>query len=102
MPTISPEQWHRIERVVDAALTLSPNDRAAYLDRMCSDDPWMRSAVDGWLDACGDAGDFLAQPDADARALLERAAASVDPQTEAGARIGPYRIVGEIARGRMG
>jgi eukaryotic-like serine/threonine-protein kinase len=97
--TITPDQWRHIERVVDAALTLAPGDREAYLDRACGSDPWMRSAVRGWLSACADASSFLEESPA-SRSLIQQVEEMAD--RAAPVRVGPYRVLREIARGGMG
>ena len=46
------ERWRTIQRVVDAALDLPPEARAAYIDEACGTDPALREYVTRFIDAC--------------------------------------------------
>ena len=43
---ISVQRWRRIERILDGALDLDPDQRAAYLTRTCTGDPGLREDVE--------------------------------------------------------
>ena len=43
---VSRESLARIETIYNDALTLQPGERAAFLDRVCSDDSDLRREVD--------------------------------------------------------
>jgi non-specific serine/threonine protein kinase/serine/threonine-protein kinase len=86
--------WQRVKDVFQAALDAPPEGRAGLLDRLCSGDAALRREVDSLLAAEASAGEFLAGP---ASGESEPA-----PTLAEGRRVGPYRIVGEIARGGMG
>ena len=91
-----PERWADIERLLDGALELAPEERGRWLDRMCADDPRLRAEVERLLGACEAAGAFLEEP---APAVAARAAGG---QTlEPGERLGSYEIVRELGRGGM-
>jgi serine/threonine protein kinase/tetratricopeptide (TPR) repeat protein len=98
LPT--PERWAEIERLLDGALELAPEDRAEWLGRMCADDPGLRADVERLLEACDAAGPFLEEPAPVAAAAL---VTSVDMGAvlEPGDRVGSYEIVREIGRGGM-
>jgi serine/threonine-protein kinase len=106
--TISPEppsrvrqraRWDELDRRLDQALDLAPDERPAFLRDACSGDPLLQLEVERLLAGCDEAGGFLESPAlALAAPLLERQR----PPTMAGARIGPYRVVRELARGGMG
>ncbi len=57
----TPEQWKHIEDVLDEALDLPPEARAAYLDQACPD-PVLRARVEQLLAADAQAGAFLDEP----------------------------------------
>ncbi len=98
METSSPKRWERIEDVLDAALDLPPERRAAFLDRACDGDPALRDEAAQMLRCCDRAKDFLEEPAAEfAAPLLADLAESAE-----GKHVGPYRIVREIGRGGMG
>lgn len=48
----STERWREIERLLDRALDLPPNERPALLERECAGDTGLRAAVDQMLLAC--------------------------------------------------
>jgi serine/threonine protein kinase/tetratricopeptide (TPR) repeat protein len=97
---MTPERWQEIKQVLAAALELSANERAAYLDRTCADDPALRKDVESLLaDEQKVSRQFL-----DA-SQLPAAAAAVLPVEESlwvGRRIGPYRTIKLIGSGGMG
>jgi len=79
------------------ALDLEPADRAAFLDGACAEEPALRRELDSLLEAHAHAPSFLASEPA--AALL---AAATLGSTQPGARVGPYRLLGELGRGGMG
>jgi serine/threonine protein kinase/tetratricopeptide (TPR) repeat protein len=100
---LTPERWHRIDSILDAAFELPVDARDAYLERACSGDPELRSRVDALLAADREAGDFLAAPLIRPSAPgLEAADPSPAAAAAVGQRIGPYRVLRELGRGGMG
>ena len=87
---LSPADWRRAERAVDAALDAPPALRAAVLEAQCGDDPAIHAAARAWLRACDDG-------DADDRRDLAHSAA-VQP----GTILGRWRLLREVGRGGMG
>ena len=51
-----------VKAVFDEALSHSPAERQAYLDRVCADAPEIRRQVEALLQAYADAGSFLEKP----------------------------------------
>ena len=104
MPKLtSPERWREIERVLDAALDLPREQRAAFLDSACGADAEIRFEVDRVLRAQDEAGDFLEDPLSNAWAAL--LSASTRQQSSLGTPgttvAGRYVVDREIGRGGM-
>jgi tetratricopeptide (TPR) repeat protein len=109
----APDRWPQVAALLEEALDLPPESRAAFLDRVCSGDPDLRAELEALVGADAEAGSFLdapvdlsafaapLDPAAGASAEAGPEAASGDARAERG-RIGPYRIVREIGRGGMG
>src|SRR5215831_6218013 len=126
------EQWRRIERLCEAALSLDSAARIAFLDQECGGDVCLRREIESLLAADTHAGDFLESPVATAirarhvdtiwneqgasrRGLTndqrDLTARRIDPSTKAaedeaviGPRVclGPYELVSQIGQGGMG
>jgi non-specific serine/threonine protein kinase/serine/threonine-protein kinase len=85
--------FQRARAVFDGALALDPAARAAFLEQACGGDTELRREVDSLLEANEQARGFLSGP----------AALPGEEEPAAPARpIGPYRVLGVIARGGMG
>jgi tetratricopeptide (TPR) repeat protein/predicted Ser/Thr protein kinase len=91
-----PDRWRRIGPILEEALDLPPDRRAAFLDQACAGDADLRREIEAVLRADSDAGTFLSTPLA--LEALDRGGGSAP----ASAAIGSYRIVREIGRGGMG
>ncbi|PWU03939.1 MAG: hypothetical protein C5B51_17890 [Terriglobia bacterium] len=85
------ERWQRIKEILDVTVRLDPQDRTAYLGRVCEGDPELQEEVESLLHAHEEAGDFFETPPL---------TAPRDPMI--GARLGAYEIVEEIGSGGMG
>ena len=103
MPKLSPDQWIRLSPLLDEALELPAHSRDAFLDRVCAGDPVLRAAAEALVEADSAASGFLE------RAAIEYAGTlSDDSKVLDGGplphrdRVGPYRILRELARGGMG
>jgi serine/threonine-protein kinase len=94
-PPITPERWAAIDAVLQAALDLSPADRAAFVARECSGDADLLREVESLLAAGSTADDFLGRPTSDSDAeepTLARLSATL---------AGRYALEREIGRGGM-
>ncbi len=109
MHAIDPERWQRLAPLLDDALDLPSDARAAFLDAACrtpdgAPDLALRADLEQLLAADDEAGDFLDDSAADWAATLiediERATA--EPSLEAGEPVGPYRVVRTLGQGGMG
>jgi len=97
---MTPERWQEIKGVLAAALEVAPEERSAYLDRSCAEDPRLRSEVEMMLEQERELdSQFLSEKD------LGDAAAAVLPTPEyrwLGRRIGAYKTIELIGSGGMG
>ncbi len=75
----------------------SAEERSAYLDEACRDDPALRRQVERMLAAHSKAGSFLESPALEIDATLVHSAAE-----KPGTVIGRYKLLEEIAEGGMG
>ena len=101
MPQPSPEQWARIEALLDALLDLPPDQHAAYLDAHATDAD-LRREVEALLAQRTDASGWLeSSVEGFAPPLIAALKDDVDAEGK-GVEVGPYRIVEEIGRGGMG
>jgi eukaryotic-like serine/threonine-protein kinase len=98
---MSPDLWPEVEALLDAALDLPPDDRAALLDDPGSGRDEVRDEARRLLAALDDIEVFLGEPAADFAAPL----VAESERKEHGAlpeRVGAYRVIREIGRGGMG
>jgi eukaryotic-like serine/threonine-protein kinase len=93
------DRYHQLKEIFQAALEHPPNERAAFLSRVCATDATLRTEVAALLADYESAEGFLETP-----ALAVAPALTVDEKdtATAGRRIGPYRILREIGHGGMG
>lgn len=96
---MTPERWHRVEEVLQAALDHSPADRAAFLNEACAGDEELERETSSMIAAYDDASDFFAEP---AMARDARVIINSDAQMHPGRVIGPYQIIRHIGSGGMG
>jgi eukaryotic-like serine/threonine-protein kinase len=95
---LTPERWALARLLLDQALELGPEEWPAFLRRECSSDLELLRLMEDLLGRHADLEDFLEEPSA-AEVLL--AGEGEESRSFDGRRLGPYRIVGEIARGGM-
>ena len=94
---MTPERWHKVERIYHAVLEKDPSERSAYLDHLCAGDPDLRREVVSLL---ASPGSFLevAALEVIARAL----AGTAGTQLSAGRRLGAYELIAPLGAGGMG
>jgi len=86
------EQWQKVKEIVGLAVERPPAERAAYLDRVCSQDDELRKEVESLLSAYQDS-----------ERLSEAPWRAEAPENEAEPQvIGPYRLLRELGVGGMG
>ncbi len=103
--------------IFDAALQLSPDGRAAYLDQACAGDAALRRRVEALLGALEAAGTFMEKPATPARparsplpatvsgapSLSPESPAAPDPADDAvGQTVGRYKLLERIGEGGCG
>lgn len=95
---MDPLRWERIQAVFHAVVDLPPGERETRLVRECGDDTDLARTVRAMV-----AEDARADGPLDRGVAAEaaRAVAAV-PSILAGARFGPYRIIGTLGEGGMG
>jgi eukaryotic-like serine/threonine-protein kinase len=106
MDGLSAERWRQIDALYTAALEQPPEARDAFAREAAGDDRELYEEVRSLLASEVAAGQALEGPAAEVASLLDDLPAepSLEPPEAlpAGTRVGPYRIVREIARGGMG
>jgi len=90
------ERWRRVETLFHEALEKSAEERAGFLDEICSSDPGLRREVESLLAHEGLASGFLESNGSAPTAAAPRQA--VPP----GERIGPYTVMELLGAGGMG
>ncbi len=103
MWTPSPEEWNRLEPLVDELLELAPDARQALIERSFSTTPELRDWVERLVAGASDAS-WLRQvsPSLVSGAFDDDAAGTGAPIIGPGALVGPFRLVRELGRGGMG
>ena len=87
-----------LESIFAAALDKrSEEDRSAYLDEACRDDPELRRHIDRLLCAQARAGNFLQNPGPGLSVTSDP-----QPREQPGTIIGPYKLLQQIGEGGMG
>ncbi len=96
---MTPEQWQKVEDLLQGALDRSPRDRDSFLDEACAGDEQLKEEATSLVNAYEEAGDFIEQPALarDARVLF-----GDDIAGKIGCDIGPYKIVRRLGQGGMG
>ena len=95
------DRWPQLSALLDEALVLSQDQRAAWIERLDDDCGDIKDTVRRLLDIPGriDTKDFLGTlPKLPIMATAEAA----DGELHAGRQIGPYRLISELGHGGMG
>src|ERR1051325_7913666 len=96
---MTPERWHRVDEVLQAALDQEPASRAAFLANECSGDDELWRETTSLIAAFDEAAEFLEMP---AIANDAKLIANHDDLRLTGQQIGPYQIIQRIGGGGMG
>src|SRR5687767_15162291 len=93
------QHWQRVDEIFQTAMELTPELRAAYLDKVCFDDAILRAKVEAMLAADDTGWDLIEKPALEVAAPL---LADDTPQMAQGEQIGRYEVEALIGRGGMG
>ncbi|KAB2839492.1 MAG: serine/threonine protein kinase, partial [Burkholderiales bacterium] len=85
-------RWQEVKALAAAALELDPAERSAWLSRCAAEHPELAAELASLLAYTAAASEFLEHPPG----------AEKPASRWLGLRLGPYRVVGEIATGGMG
>ena len=96
---MTPEQWHRVKEIFEAALGRAPEERSAFLSQACGGDDLLCSEVKSLLSSYEQEKSFLETP---AAALAAQSLVKEESAALVGQQLGHYQIVREIGRGGMG
>ncbi|HJZ78692.1 MAG TPA: protein kinase [Pyrinomonadaceae bacterium] len=100
---MNPEQWRKINELFDAALNRPVDERAAFLDFACPDDPEVRERVAAMLAADAREDLLMDRPAYQAVGTMSAPWQSPDDSHSfSGEMIGDYRLIRELGRGGMG
>lgn len=96
---MTPERYRQIDTLLEQALKLQPDLRAAFLGQACGDDEELRLRVEALLNADERAGDFLV-----ASAVEVAAKEMAESQTSSliGRRLNHYQVLSLVGAGGMG
>lgn len=94
------ENWQRVKEIFNAALELSSNNRAEFLDEACAADKSLRREVETLLHSFEE--NFLEKPVAGRIADAAAAAGEEQNPIEAGEQINHYKILKKLGAGGQG
>ncbi len=96
---MTPERWRKVEEVLQGALDRQPQQRAAFLNEVCSGDDELREEASSLIEAYDHAGEFIEEPaiSRDAQVFV-----GICEERNVGRQIGPYKIVERLGGGGMG
>jgi len=90
------DRWSRVKEIFEQAVSLDPDEQAAFLHKVCGGDELLRADVDELIRSDQETDDFLES------AAIPSTGWEASGQKLVGTRIGKYRIVRIISSGGMG
>src|SRR5262244_3703611 len=96
---MTPERWEKIGQLCAAALEMTPDERAAFLEQACVGDEELRREIESLIAADARAGDFIAAP-----VFGNTAGTTAELHTPLlpGGRLGDYEVLAFLGRGGTG
>ena len=94
---VDTSRWTRLSEYFETALPMSAQDRAAFFDRICPDDPTLREELESLLRASDASAGFLEQPPG-----ATAGSSATGELLATGVLIGHWRVLRLIGRGGMG
>src|SRR5215468_8372969 len=96
---MTPERWEKIGQLCAAALEMTPDERAAFLEQACVGDEELRREIESLIAADARAGDFIAAPVfGNSVGTLAEEHTPMQP----GRKLGDYEILAFLGRGGTG
>ncbi|HJZ79406.1 MAG TPA: serine/threonine-protein kinase [Pyrinomonadaceae bacterium] len=95
---MTPERWHRLQSLFDAAVDLPPQQQAAFLEDACAGDSLLRRQAESLILAHEASTQRINEVIRDAAELTTME----EDRGLVGRRLGAYQIVQELGRGGMG
>src|SRR5215471_1918518 len=83
------ERWRQVDKIFDDLIDQTPEQRAAFLEQVCANDPLLKREVEQLIEAYERSGSFLDSPAAAYGALIGRS-------------LGSYQVEGLLGVGGMG
>ncbi|HEX5731258.1 MAG TPA: protein kinase [Blastocatellia bacterium] len=96
---MDPERWQQLDKLLQSALDLQPDQRAAFLDQACLGDSDLRVEMESLLASYERAENFIETPVFEG---ITQYASNSQHATETGQFIGPYKILSLLGAGGMG
>src|ERR1044071_6931375 len=96
---MTPERWQQVDKIFQAAIELSPEERKAFLESSCGGDEELRREVELLISSDSES---LSLIDAPAFETAVDLIASHSPELNEGQRLGRYQIHPLLGAGGMG
>ncbi len=101
--SISPEQWQKMDPIIDQALEVSSTDQEDVVRQLCGDDSELIQDILNFLGASRKTTGFLDDSAGEkAVNLVDRSTEQWDPSKRLAERMGPYRLLEVLGEGGMG
>ncbi|MBA2501954.1 MAG: protein kinase [Pyrinomonadaceae bacterium] len=95
---MKPERFQQIDRILQSALEVAPEERGALVDKACAGDQELRRAVESLIESHERAGSFIETPALKQDAKL----IAGERRLTTGSSIAHYKIIEQLGTGGMG
>src|SRR5215470_8199194 len=97
------DRWRQVDKIFHDLIEQTPEQRTAFLDRLCVDDPSLKKEVEELIQAYERSGTFLDSPAAAYRSLIGRShQANFPVPSLVRESIAQFQIVSLLGTGGMG